>query len=295
MILYNVPPLYWDRYRGLRVILRVQDPAEIDECLSPDDRERLAYVQVTDLAAAAGLRELKYPVALDLVMRDPETELRHLYECARLLDRHPVRITVPVLPGFSKAVRLAAALQLAVRLDVGQPDPQQVTELLEVLDLYLHGVAVEEPIEYFHSALAAFYHGGAGTLWSILEEDPAGFRYVTDEGHEVVSGRFVDGEMGQDAERFIEELRKRRMAEGSECRGCEFLDVCRGYFKRPREEYCCDGVKRIFRALEEAAAALKADVGGERSAVSDQPSAPTPTKSLTLPKLTADCFPETVP
>lgn len=49
-----------------------------------------------------------------------------------------MRVTVPVVPGFSKAVRLTVALQLAVKLEIGQPGRELIPELAEVLGLYLH-------------------------------------------------------------------------------------------------------------------------------------------------------------
>jgi len=54
---------------------------------------------------------------------------------------------------------------------------------------------------------------------------------------------------------FIRELSEA----GEECRYCEFLSHCRGYFKWPERDYSCEGVRRIFRTLKNAAQELKRD------------------------------------
>jgi hypothetical protein len=90
---------------------------------------------------------------------------------------------------------------------------------------------------------------------------------VTDGGEVKAPRRFaeVSAHFGNVA--TVEELRTALSAGAGECRECEFLDLCCGYFKSPRPDYGCDMPKAVFTALREAAAELRQDLaavgGGE--------------------------------
>ena len=88
---------------------------------------------------------------------------------------HDVRVTMPAAPGFLKAIKLAASLRLPVRVIPGQPTPEVLAELMEALEFYLHEPVVEMPVEFFHSLLMTLGRAEKGSLWMILEEDPAAF------------------------------------------------------------------------------------------------------------------------
>src|SRR5262249_9685802 len=125
-------------------------------------------------------------------------------------------------PGFRKAVVVAAALQFEVKLKPGQPNPAVLPELMDCLDFYLHDRTVRQPIEWFHSSLYALYHRARITLWEIHEQSPPG------------------------------------NALQPECADCEYSNHCHGFFKSPRADYDCNGVKELFAKLTEAAANLRA-------------------------------------
>ena len=93
-------------------------------------------------------------VALDVLLADPASEFSDLYRLVDVRAVRPVRVSMPALAGFSKAVRLAAALGLSVRLLPGQPTPEVLNELAETLTFYLRDPMVEAPVEFFHSVLA---------------------------------------------------------------------------------------------------------------------------------------------
>ena len=177
-------------------------------------------------------------IPLDIVLENP-AQYQQLYSFSNLLDSHPVRITIPLVSGFSKAVKLAISLRYAVKLEVKQPDEDLLAELDTVLDLYLHLSSVNQPIEFFHSLLLSFYRNEPVSLWEITEIDPAIVRYVGDDGS------VVDVDLN---------------SETRECHDCEFRNRCRGYFKFPDQTYNCDGVKRLFRTLAQTAHELKADL-----------------------------------
>ena len=128
---------------------------------------------------------------IDVLVQNPAVEYPLLYNFSKLLDKHPVRISIPVKNGFVKAVRLALALGFSVKLEVGQPDASLIAEMAEVLDLYLHRSEVSQPVEYFHSTFLSFFnHKQSSNLWFVQEEDPEQFRFITNEGAETVSPRF---------------------------------------------------------------------------------------------------------
>jgi len=54
---------------------------------------------------------------MDIVLSDPVAECPTLYRYARFLDKHPIRVCIPLVPGFRKPVVVAAALQFAVKLE----------------------------------------------------------------------------------------------------------------------------------------------------------------------------------
>jgi hypothetical protein len=174
--------------------------------------------------AAQGADELP----LDVVLDDPAREYSALYRLVDVRMVRPVRVTMPAKPGFLKALRLAASIQIPVRLLPGQPDADMVTELLAAANFYLRDSMVETPVEFFHSVFAVFRGMGEGTLWDFLEETP-------------VAASLPDGDE-------------------AECTTCRWQPVCAGYFKWPDPAYACAGVKELFAFLESAAAEISRDL-----------------------------------
>jgi hypothetical protein len=258
-IAYNIPVSLIEAYRGRNVIVRAHDSSELVEALSERDLENLLYIKLLSPAADVdALANWGFSVPVDLALGEPATDFPRLYRHAKLLDKHPVRVSMPVTPGFSKAVKVAAALNFAIRLEPAQPAPEVIEELADVLDFFLHHPSVTQPVEFFHGALMSFYDEQVTTLWAIQEEDPALVRYVTDDGVEGASPRFA-GTPGANAS-SLDDFQKTLLAERGECCGCEFWARCGGYFKLPLREFACDGVKAIFGSLREAADEVKKDV-----------------------------------
>jgi len=159
--------------------------------------------------------------ALEVVIEDPAKEFAKLYQFARFLDNQPIVVSIPVVPGFRKAVVVASALQFSVKLRVGQPDNELMQELDYTLEFYLHDRTVRQPIEFFHSSINALYRGTRATLWEIAgrASGPASLP--------------------------------------PECKTCEFKHHCNGFFKSPATDYSCDAVKRLLAKLTLAGAELK--------------------------------------
>jgi hypothetical protein len=253
-VIYNIPVKLIPAYGGREVIVRSPDPAEIVEALSVGAPVKLVGIQILSMLADIDpLADWGYAIPVELVMQDPVTEFALLYRHARLLDKHPVRVSIPVVPGLYQAVKVASALQLAVKLELRQPGPDAIEEMHAVLYFYLHHKSVSQPIEYFHSSLLSFYDCTPATLWDLQEDNPAYLHYVADDGA-------ANAALNEDPGSFVADLQSELIAEHAECCGCEFFENCGGYFKWPDKEYRCDGVKSIFRTLKDAADELQQDL-----------------------------------
>ena len=184
----------------------------------------LQWIQIEELLgdpdawaqAASGASQ----VPLDVVLSDPASEFSDLYRLVDVCTMHDVRVTMPAAPGFLKAIKLAASLRLPVRVIPGQPTPEVLAELMEALEFYLHEPVVEMPVEFFHSLLAAKCGVDEGSLWMILEEDPAAFLHYDAEGRPQLprSSGFRPIEISPEA--FVEHHLKSLIDQNAECATC---------------------------------------------------------------------------
>lgn len=258
-LIYNIPAKLVEAYRGQRVIVRSPDPAELADCISQLEPDDVLYGQLLSLDVdVTPLTNGEHSFPLDLVMRRPAGEFPLLYRCLQLVDKHEIRVSIPVTDGFVDAVRLALALHYSVKLEVAQPDPYLIEELRTVLDLYLHRSTVAQPVEYFHSVFLSFFHQEPSTLWFIQEEDPEQIRFVSDNGEVKLSPRLSS--LPFQNQNGLRPGEQEPGGEKSECDDCEFFDRCGGYFKWPNKDYSCAGVKTLFGTIRAAAAELRADL-----------------------------------
>ncbi len=259
-ITYNIPCTLVDAYREKQMVIRSHRSSKLLACLSVEDLE-VASIQLISLTPDdVVLNTGGVSVPVDLVLVNPAAEFPMLYQWARMPAGQPVRVSIPVVYGFNKAVRLAVSLNLYVKLVVDQPDDAMVAEMFETLDYYLHTPTVSQPIDFFHSLLMAFYHGHPTTLWQIQEEDPAFFRYVSDKGEETLSARFVEKGLKTDPAVFGENFPAAVVDKNKACRSCDFRTNCSGYFKWPRKDYDCTRIKKLLQMLRDAAEGLKKDL-----------------------------------
>jgi len=272
-ITYNVPVSLMDAYRERKMIVRTYDPSEITKIVSDAVPDGLSYITILSLDGVIDdLKDWVPGIPIDLVVRDPHEDLPLLYRYAPLLSAHPLRVSVPLVPGFGAIVKLAASLNFSVKVEGGQPDQALSEEMLRIAHYYLHRTTVTEPIEFFHSLFLAFYQQDPVTLWAIQEEDPSLVRYVNDQGVETMSGRLAGMEISQGFTSFAQELRGELTSGKNQCAGCEFLMNCDSYFKWPRNDYRCDGVKVLMQTLRDAAAELRRDVASLPSRCKGEPS-----------------------
>lgn len=257
---YNVPVELLNAYGDCRVVLRGSDPPALARGLSQNSGSEIMMLQLLDINS--DLEELEtcgYGIPIEIVLQDPQSEASKLYRLTKLQRTHPLRIVIPVVVGFSKAVKVASALHLSIKLAGNQPETGVVEELCAVLDYFLHHNAVAQEIDYFSGLLTAQFHKLPITLWDIQEEDPRSLRYITDDGNEVVAREpFVAGEFELDSFRIA--YMERMLRPEVECASCLFFPECGGYFKWPDQDFSCDGVKRVLTRLRDAAHELQDDL-----------------------------------
>ena len=260
-VVYDIPIKLAAAYRGQKVIVRVQRSCDLLNAFSSRDLDNIAAVKLLSLIGDVDtIAGWGYGVPVELMVAQPQNQFPLLYRHVKLLDKHPLRVSIPIVPGFSRAVKLAASLNFVVKLEPGQPAPEVIEEMSAMVDFYLHQRSVSQPIEFFHSTILDFYHGGARTLWEIQEEDPALVRYVTDDGVEQVNRYARSPGTAGELNSFVPRLQAHLAASGAECVECKFAANCGGYFKWPRQDYSCAGIKRIFRRLRAGADELKSDL-----------------------------------
>ena len=199
-------------------------------------------------------------VPLDVILTEPGSEFANLYRLVDLSATRDLRITMPTVPGFFKAVKLAASLRLPIRLLPGQPNQEILTELTEALEFYLHGPMVEAPLEFFHSLLATASGADCGSLWMILEEDPGAFQRYDEEGRPQLPRSSGFGPVEIFSESFVEDRLRILLNQDAECATCPWQQVCRGYFKWPDPAYSCEGMKKLFSRIDAAADEIKGDL-----------------------------------
>lgn len=199
-------------------------------------------------------------VPLDVVLSDPASEFSHLYRLVDACAVRAIRVTMPAAPGLTKAIRLAAALRLPVRVLPGQPSDAALQELHDALQFYLHEPMVEAPVEFFHSVLATMGDSDADSLWTILEEDPDAFHPYDADGRARAPRTSESDRPEISSAGFVENHLSRLIAQGAECVNCPWQRPCGGYFKWPDPAYSCEGVKQLFFNIQTAGNEIRQDV-----------------------------------
>jgi hypothetical protein len=199
-------------------------------------------------------------IPLDVVLSDPASEFSHLYRLVDACAVRAIRVTMPAAPGLTKAITLAAALRLPVRVLPGQPSAAALEELHDALQFYLHEPMVDAPVEFFHSVLATMCDWDAGSLWTILEEDPDAFRHYGADGRARVPRTSDPDQSEITSAGFVENHLSRLIDQGAECATCPWQRPCRGYFKWPDPAYSCKGVKQLFLSIQTAGNEIRQDV-----------------------------------
>lgn len=228
--------------------------------------EGLQWLQVegllSDREAWSLAAQAASDVPLDVILSAPGAEFSNLYRLVEVSAVRDVRLSMPAVPGFLKAVWLGASLGFPIRLLPSQPSTRVIEEMADALDFYLHDPAVDAPVEFFHSVLAWMHGARAGSLWRILEEDPAIFRH-DDAGGRVCRPWAAHGSRQEiSPPDFVRAHFARLVTGGAECATCRWQEVCQGYFKWPDAGYSCQRVKQLFSTIETSAGEIRRSLVG---------------------------------
>jgi hypothetical protein len=252
--------------RPFVAVVRTRD--ELDRWLERP-LDPLQWIQVEELAGDAeawGLASHGHSeIPLDVVLANPASEFSDLYRLVDVCAVRDVRVSMPALPGFLRALKLAVSLQLPVRVLPGQPTLAGLEELIKALELYLHESMVEAPVEFFHSLLAAMCGAEKGSLWMILEEDPAIFLHYDAAGLPRLPGvgKPWGGEFSPLT--WVTERFQTLVDQGGECATCPWSQACMGFFKWPDPAYSCTGVKQLFCKIKAAAEDIGQDLASRET------------------------------
>lgn len=261
-LVYSVPVELASSRPGQPVILRAADPGNLLSLPAGYRIEDILYIRLYGIGAPP-LPDIfsNSGIAIDYVLTNAADQSATLYNLSRLLSGCDLRVSIPMQPGFSRAVKLAAALSFTVKLEYSGSFPGMSAELAETLDIYLHQSTVSQPIDFFHSLLLHFIHQDAVTLWQIQEEDPALYRQINGQGQEVMAGLSTRRPLPASPASFVTDLQKELSATDSECRDCPFMDCCGGYWKWPNRELSCAEYQlpEVFHILRNAALELRRD------------------------------------
>ena len=118
---------------------------------------------------------------------------------------------------------------------------------------------VEAPIEFFHSALAWLRGAPTGSLWGVLEEDPAIYQ------RDAISTAWNSPQLSDLAidtytRLWLLVLGAAHTAAAANVPPVPGSDFCAGYFKWPTPEYSCTGVKLLFSNLLAAVEEIEDDL-----------------------------------
>lgn len=259
--IYNVPPAFLDQYRAQPVILRSASIAELSRAVPALAPDAIVFLQLVTpppdpqprIHGAEG-------IPIELWIENPATEYPGLYHYAPLLDDHPVRVSLPALPGVGRALKLALSLQFAVQIRLLQPATEVIQELVQSLEMFLHDATVSRPVDVFHDLFFAFLNRDPVPLWVLLEEDPQQFRRISDCGKETYGGKLSDWPDEPEPGFCSQALTRALAANNAECSECPYLAHCGAYFKWPSANYDCSGVKTLFQTIEQAANEFAADL-----------------------------------
>jgi hypothetical protein len=205
-------------------------------------------------------------VPLDVLLARPGLQFSDLYGLIDVCAVRDVRVSMPASPGFLRALKLAVALRLPVRLLPGQPTPEVCAELTEAAIFYLRDPMVETPVDFFHSVVAFMCGADTGSLWTILEEDPDIFLRQDSAGRSKLPRVSDSPALAISFPTFVATWFKRLVDQNSECTSCPWQEICQGYFKWPDPAYDCRGVKQLFSIIKTAADEIRQEV-----AYRDQP------------------------
>jgi hypothetical protein len=260
-MIYKIPLSLSSSYSNEDVMVRGSDPAALVKAVSEDGNGRIKAVQL--LSPGSGmelLNNLPQSMAIDVCLTGTLKDSRMIPVWRRLLKGMPVRLIVPVIPGFSDTLKQALRSGMRVGLVLDQPCDTAVEELKESFVFFTREPDVKEPVDLFYGLFRSFLTRSVESLWRIQEEHPSAYRYVTDLGEMTLSRRLGNSVNVLNLETILLDHKANLFLNKEECCTCHFFSHCEGYFKLPKDGYSCAAIKEFFALVWDTAAELRLDL-----------------------------------
>lgn len=268
----NVPAALCDKVGFKRVVIRsgnCDDIVRAYKALGP----RVVGVELEKLADDVSLLSA-LPQGLSLTLRLRPTEAVNVYTSSWLSDRFSLAVLMDLEKGLLEAVKIVTSAQIPVVINLDSLSDD--SELISVLDYYLHERHLQVPIEFFHSLFTALIQGENSSLADVYSESPDRHLYVDESGATTGSARLaragkffgsitadplIDKE--SDLYKMLINLKKNLFLSGSSCVSCEAFDVCAGYLRVIDTSFDCAMWLQMFGEIKTRAKEIVEDL--ERS------------------------------
>ncbi len=265
----NVPAVLSDKIDSDRIIIRSGSCKEIVRACG-ELRDRIIGVELEglndDLSPLSAL-----PQGLSLVLKLHPDQAAGVYTSTWLSDRFSLAVLMEADKGLSEGVKIVTSAQVPVviSLDALSDD----SELMSVLDYYLHSTHLQVPVEFFHSMFTARVRGMTSSLTELYPESPDQFLYIDESGQVTASARFARaGEFFGSITRGVRiddqsslynmllNPKKSLFLSGSSCVACEAFDVCTGYLRMVDTTFDCAKLLQVFDVIKAKAKEIVADL-----------------------------------
>ena len=171
--IYQTPASAVSLAGGDKVIIRGTDPIDLAPALETVEAGNVLYITLpVSTAELIKITKIDNRLPVSFFVNGAKGELSRIYQLLPFIRSRRTRVSSSLHGGCLEAVRLAASLDIPVKLEVGQPAPKQIEVLRSLLDFYLYGRGNTQPIEFFHSVFHSMLHEQEANLWSIQEDDP---------------------------------------------------------------------------------------------------------------------------
>jgi len=271
----NVPAALCDSIGFGRVVIRSGNCGDIVEaCKALGDRvigvelERLA----DDVSALSAL-----PQGLSLTLNLRPSEAANVYTSSWLADRFSLAVLMDAEKGLLEGVKIVTSAQIPVVMNLDSLSDD--SEVISVLDYYLHDRHLQVPIEFFHSLFTAQIQGTNSSLADVYPESPEQHLYVDESGAITCSARLARAgkffgsvnavpQIDQQSAlyKLLINLKKSLFLSGSSCVSCEAFDLCTGYLRLIDTSFDCTAWLQIFREIKAGANEIVEDLSNARSA-----------------------------
>jgi hypothetical protein len=106
-LIHNIPLDRLDNYRKRLIVLRSENVKEITDALHEVDRRNVVSVQIVSPTGNPDPSFMDFfSIPVDLLLVNVEEEYPILYQWAGLPAKGPARVSIPVVAGFGKALKL---------------------------------------------------------------------------------------------------------------------------------------------------------------------------------------------